>query len=215
MASARDLIQRAANALFDPQHATWKSDELLDYLNEGIQTAAAYVSTEFQVSIKHTLEEGARQKAPDGAVDGVVVEWAYDEDDQPVAVLPFDLTSMNQDPSWMQEDPGPVRQWASDPMDPYAFWVYPPQGNPPGKVQLSVPLKPVALTQFDQKVPMREMHFGALVDYILYRAYSKNTQYAGQTGLAQLAYSRFVEHFAPAQSEQQQPPQESTNADST
>lgn len=208
MAAVRDLIERAANALFDPQYASWKSDELLGYLDEGLQTVAGLVPEEFRVSRDRPLDAGARQEAPEGALSPVVVEWGYDYDSNPVAVVPFDLTSMNQDPSWMQEDAGPVRQWASDPVDPYAFWVYPPQGSSPLTARLSYALRPNTLSEFDQEVPLREAHHGALVDYVLYRAYSKNTQYAGQTGLAGLAYNRFRDHF-------RAPDQETGDADGT
>jgi hypothetical protein len=70
-----------------------------------------------------------------------------------------------------------------DQQDMTAFYVYPPNtGN--GYVQLNYSPEPADLTSESQPIVVRDIFQTALLDYILYRACSKDAEYAPGLQLA-------------------------------
>lgn len=192
--TANDLIQRAAVQLDDVGYANWQASELLDYLNEGLRALVKYAPTQFSVVESVTLQPGTRQTLPTGGVALIRVIRAINADASPGrAALPFDKAVMDAaSPDWHQATEGAVRQWAYDPNDPTVYWVYPPQPSPAEKAEIEYVKSPVALS-LGTELPVDERFEQALVDYMLSRAYGKDSEYAGEDGRAARHYAAYLE----------------------
>lgn len=183
MTPVSELIDRAAVQLHDLGGEDFTALELLDYLNEGLQRMVELRPDLFTVSEPLELVPGTRQRLPRGGAAFLRVERALQADGTPGRVaVAFDLESMDlADPNWHVAAPGPVRGFSGDPHDPRTFWVSPPSDGGQAEV---VYVKAPPVLELHDEVPVGSRFDQALIDYILFRAYSKDTDYAGQDGRA-------------------------------
>jgi hypothetical protein len=88
-----------------------------------------------------------------------------------------------------------------DPRDPKVFYVYPPAAASGASVDLvysALPTdiaEPAAGTDFaavSGNISVPDIYSNALQDYVLYRAYTKDSQYAGNEARAQARYAAFA-----------------------
>lgn len=175
MALASDLVGLARTLLVDPNANGWTDAELLEYLNEALQVLARDMPTLFAITEEVQLVAGARQTLPAGglAISGVI------------GAAPFDFKAMNiASPDWRSHTAGDTRSWTQDPVDPKVFWVYPPQpSTSPATETVEYIKAPTTLISADT-VPTPSAYDQVLVDYMLYRAYSKDHEYAGDEARA-------------------------------
>lgn len=190
MSTAQSLVNRAATQLYDLSGVDWPDAELLDYLNEGLAALVTLVPGEFAVPQTVTHVPGTKQQLPLGGLALLRVMHAVDSLGKPTrAATRFELTAMDAiHPGWHQDRAGPVRQWGYAPEDRFVYWVYPPSDGSKAVIELALEPTPVGL---QDALPVGSRFDGALVDYMLYRAYSKDTEYAGQDGRAALHYQAY------------------------
>lgn len=190
MATAQALLDRASIQLHDETGVDWPDSELLGYLNEALADLVSHQPGEFASTETVTHTTGVRQTLPAGAVALLRVQHALTPTGAASrAATMFNFIAMDTvSPIWRRARPGPVRQWAYDPRDPRVYWVYPPSDGSQALIELV--REPQALTSVDP-LPVSVRFNGALLDYVLYRAYSKDTEYAGQDGRAALHYQAY------------------------
>lgn len=191
MATAQTLVDRAGIQLYDETGLDWPEAELLGYLNEAIAHLVTSQPTEFATLEQVTHVPGTRQSLPAGGVALLRVRNAVNALGAATrGVTLFDLAAMDAvNPGWHAAKAGAVRQFAYDPRDPKVYWVYPPSNGTDAVIEYV--LEPAALALGDT-VPVGTRFEGALLDYLLFRAYSKDTEYAGQDGRAALHYQAYL-----------------------
>jgi hypothetical protein len=84
-----------------------------------------------------------------------------------------------------------VRNYMYTDQDQLAFYVYPPNTGTQ-YIELNYSVQPVDLTLETQPIPIFDVFQSALVDYILYRACSKDAEYAPGVALSQSYMATFV-----------------------
>jgi hypothetical protein len=202
MTTPKQLISRASKILNDDkpgyENTSWSVECLLDFLNEGLCQLAAYRPTEFVECIELCLVPGAKQQLPPGVSELVTIEGTEDPEvddgasDDPAPTMSSGdmvkaLRGKKTCVSSTDDNCGPYivagyrnAKGASD-----LFFVEPPVpfGEAP-VVSAQVVKMPVPLTACDlDSAVQTECKFDpALVDWILYRAFSMDTesQYAYQ-----------------------------------
>lgn len=193
MTTARKLLEDLAQVqLNDPKGENWSLTELLRYLNDGLQLMVQYVPHEFSKVKTDTLVAGAEQSLPAQGVELVEILANVNANDT-YADVPFETTKRSLslgDPAWRQASPGTAKEWAKDPSSPTTYWVSPPAaaGN---KVEIEYIEHPSTLV-INGVLPIHGDLEPALADYVLYRAFSKDTDYAGEAGLSTLHYNSFL-----------------------
>ena len=194
MATATDLINRAILQLNDPRNARWSVSELLEYLNEGVAALVRKVPAAHAVVDTVQLVAGTKQTLPATAIALIRVLRAVGVNGAAGrAVSYFDLNTMNAaNPGWHTATAGAVRQYSYDPAVPRTFWVYPPQPTPAEKADVEYGVIPPVLLP-NAILPIGAEYHGLLVDYMLFRAYSKDSEYAGEDGRAAYHYKAFLE----------------------
>ena len=94
-----------------------------------------------------------------------------------------------QVPNWHSAEGEEVIHYTFNPLEPRSFYVYPIGEK---DVELIYARAPDQVTKADN-MALPDVYANALLDYILYRAYTKDAEEAANRELAQTHYVRFTE----------------------
>jgi hypothetical protein len=178
---AQDLINRAANVLNDAGYTRWTNAEMFLWLTDGereavtinpsvytkratVTLAAGAVQT-LSISDYNRLIEVTRNMAADGVTPGQII---FSIDSRLQAAL---------DPLWeTATQSGTIQQYMYEPDDRYVIRVSPPAvaGT---KIELIYSAIPPAIASMTDTIVLPDVAGPALVDYILFRAFSKDAEF--------------------------------------
>jgi len=188
---ASEIVDRAAIQLYDEGNESWTAPELLDALNEALGALFELRPEQFRVSEVRELVAGTRQTLPAGERFVQVVRAIAADGSPGRATTPFDPAALNAvAPDWHQGAAGAVRQFAPGLLQE-EFWVRPPAAAG-DKAEVESQRPPQALG-FSDALPVSGEFHQALLDYVLYRAYGKDIEAAGQDGRAVAHFTAFRE----------------------
>lgn len=187
---ASELIRKVGVILLDEKQRRWTGAELLDWLNEAIVATVSAVPSAAAFEVIITLEAGAAQRLPDSVQNLVRLVANVDATGKRGrAVSLTDLELMNLSaPDWQSaKAASAVRQYMFDERAPQSFYVYPPAA---AGVKLAGTLVMITapLTDPAAVVPLQPQYADALLDYMLYRANCKDSEFANGN-LAQSFYA--------------------------
>jgi len=190
MTKASDIVDRASQLLND-RGEVWPRSELLDYLNAALGKLVDKVPDQFVTDEEVVQVAGVQQTLPAGGV--AFMRPLHNVDGQGNAGRAPRLVSRDlldrSSPNWQSATPGEARQVAHDPRYPRTWWVSPPQtGGEKMRIEF---VKRADLIDFDDLIPVDARYESALVNYVLYRALSKDEDYAAQDGRAALHFAAF------------------------
>lgn len=214
MYTARELFEKAGILLNDTgQFAArrWPLLELCGWLNDGITAIILQKPSAAAQSVSLNLVEGTLQQIPEQYVSilrpvrNMRVPASDASARRSITVVPeAQLSLLN--PAWHDELSVPyaqqVKHFVFDEANPRAFYVYP--GNDgtgsielvlcaePAKIAPSDISAPEELTSYAIEIPLDDIYFGVLLDYVLYRARSKDAQESGSAQRAALHYQQFA-----------------------
>lgn len=204
---ARDIMSRARVLLQDEDSVRWPLTELADWINDGLREVAKQVPSAFARTEDIPLAEGVKQTLPTGYVRML----------RPVSNAPFEgadraprrvVTVVDRrtldavQPDWHSERrrSQQARHVMFDEADPRTFYVY-PSNDGTGRLRAVVAARPVpvaaagaadAIGSYAAEVGVDDQYGNALVDYVLYRAFSKDAQFAGSIQRAAALFSQFA-----------------------
>ena len=187
--TATDVLTRASDIIQDQTNIKWPQEELLRYLNDGRREVAIVRSDLYATSVAHVLLAGTKQAIPsDGLrfIDGVRNVTSGDAVGKAVRVAEREILDA-QRPGWHTEAASvDIKHFMVDERNPKVFYVYPPAtaGHKMEIVYLKTPtdiaIGNIGSTQLSEE----DVYVGALVDYVCYRAFSKDSEYAGNADRA-------------------------------
>ena len=193
--TAKYIIDKAAVQLADIQGVRWTRAELLGWINDGQrQIITMSPSATNKVSVMQLIA-GTKQSIPtDGWTLLELVRYMGLDGDK--AGRAIRLTSRELidsfNPNWHSDYPTTVpKHYIFDQQDQRTFYVYPPN-NGKGYVQINYSPIPVDLANENTTIVISDMFQTALLDYILYRACSKDAEYAPGLQLAGGYFSTFM-----------------------
>jgi hypothetical protein len=190
------LLGRAAKLTNDTGNVRWPLLEGLDWLNDGqraliiLRPKASVKNTSVALtagSTKQTLPADGylfidmpRNMGADGSTPGTVIQE-----------IPTD-TIDNQIPTWHVDANalGYIKHFVFDPRNPKNYYVYPKAPATSWYVELIYSVAPADCTQ-GGTITLDDIYANMLLDYVLYRAYSKDSEYAGSPELAAAYYTAF------------------------
>jgi len=194
---ASTILTEAAQLLLDTDHTYWPEAELIGYLDEAQGLIAEYKPDAVAVTEDHQLEAGPRQTLP---VDGfllfdVVRNRGLSGIDKGPAITSVDMRHMDRMlPDWQTVESRVVEHYMADGREPREFYVYPAQPIVAGIVEIRYARRPSLIEDSDDELTVRAEYRPALVDYLLYRAHSKDTT-AAVPARAQAHYQQFRTHL--------------------
>lgn len=200
--AAQAIIRRCVETLQDPTSIRWPVPELVRYLNDGQREVVMYRPDAMVTSATITCVAGSKQTLPaNGAkLIDVVRNARVGGTRRAVRMVNREILDA-QTPGWHalagQDD---VLHFMYDPRDPRVFYVYPPATI---NTQLDIvyaayptdiaePADGSLYTAVTGNISLPDIYGNVLQDYILYRAYSKDSEYAGNGQRAQAHYAAFA-----------------------
>lgn len=181
MTTAAALIARARTTLIDANAVTWTDDELLGYLQTGIDKACGLLLDLNVEVVQHALDAGVRQTLPPRGL--VLVDITLNSNFAPV--LQAALTELSRvRPTWASDPPGPTAYFIYDQRAPRTFMVSPP-AQAGDTVELLMGATPEPLADINDSVALSVWFDSALWAWVCAMALAKNTTRQDLTKSAQ------------------------------
>lgn len=186
--TASDIIDRVRDTVMDSGAIRWSDAELLRWLTDAQRAIVGVVPSASQTSANLSLVAGARQTVPS---DGVRLLRGYQNVSGSI-IHEVEWQLLNRQYPTFTTDPqvADVVVYAFDPNDPEAFYVYPPNTGT-GQIVINYSVYPPLLTALTDTLAVRDIFETALLDYVLYRAHSKDSDYAAGDTVAAVYLDSF------------------------
>lgn len=193
--TAKTIIDKATIQLIDLANIRWTRSELLSWLNDGMRQIVLIQPSASSTTSVIQLQAGTRQYIPD---DGWLLLSVYRNmgtagttPGRAIRIISREiLDSFN--PNWHTDKAAAeVRNYIYTDQDQTAFYVSPPNTGTQ-YIELNYSVQITDLTVETQPIPIFDIFQSSLLDYILYRACSKDAEYAPGLQLAQGYLATFV-----------------------
>lgn len=185
--TAKSIIDKASVLLLDPSNTRWTRAELLGWINDAQRQIVLMSPNATNKVAVYKLETGTRQSIPsDGWTLLDVIRYMGTDGTKPGRAIRIASQEVMDafNPNWHSATPSVVPQsYMFDQQDQTVFYVYPPNTGK-GYVQVNYSPEPVDLTAETQTINVRDIFQTAILDYVLYRACSKDAEYAPGIALA-------------------------------
>lgn len=194
------IITRAGTILQDTTNVRWPLTELVQWFNDGqreialLKPEASVTNTTLQLTSGNT-----KQTLPSAAIRLIdVVRNMGTDGDTPGSAVRLVMREVldAQRPNWHSEAGAPtIKHFMFDKRDPKTFYVYP---KPSSGVYLELvySVSPTDVTESNGAVSgnlsLDDIYSNAVLDYVLYRAYSKDAEYAANAERAVAHYQAFA-----------------------
>jgi hypothetical protein len=192
--TAQQIVDRAEKLIQDETNVRWPEAELLGWLNDGQREIVLAKPDAYTKNQALQLAAGTKQALP---TDGlmlldVVRNMGTDGTTAGAAIRVVSREVMDaQNPNWHTDTASAtVKHYVFDPRDPKRFYVWPKSAGT-NYVEIMYAAIPADVL-IGATITLDDIFMGALIDYILYRAYSKDTEYAGNVNRAGTHYQAFA-----------------------
>ncbi len=201
--TAQSIIDRAATILNDAGNVRWTQQELVRYLNDG-QRDTVLLKPEAcvkNVSVVLTASSTRQTIPSDGiALMDVVRNMGAAGTTPGRAIKVVSRDSLDINPDWhtvAADSVNGVRHFTFDARDPKHFYVYPQAPATAWYVEEIYSANPVDLpygladNANTGVISLDDIYANSLFEYVLFRAFSKNAEYAANITLAAAHYQAF------------------------
>lgn len=200
--TAQSIIRRVVITLQDDTSIRWPVAELVRYLNDGQREIALYRPDSMVTNAVVTLVAGSKQSIPAGGSKLIeVVRNNSTASKRAVRLTNREILDA-QSPGWHGiTGVNEILHFMYDPRDPKVFYVYPPAAGPTAALDLvysslptdiAEPADGVTYTAVTGNISVPDIYGNVLQDYILYRSFAKDSEYAGNANRAQAHYAAFA-----------------------
>lgn len=191
---AAEIIRRVGAILQDEDHVRWTVPELLEWINDGARETIVRRPAARAVTADLTLAAGTKQALPASGVQLLDVVRNLGDGTKPGRVIRrIDRQLLDdQDPDWHTARPKAViKHFMFDERSPKTFYVWPPAIAGTHVEALYSELPPTITAEGDT-LDMGAEYLNVLVSYGVYRALSKDSEFANGT-VAALHYQAFID----------------------
>ena len=192
---ASSILARARFQLVDSGATLrWTDAELLQWLSEGQRSIVMAIPAASQLVVTMALVAGTKQTIPAGGhtllhiYRNLTAGGAAGQ-----ACREVDASMMDtQYPTWHTDTATtPALFYVYDRMlDPTVFYVYPPNTGS-GSLELNYSVMPIDVATTATNISVRDIFQVALLDFILYKAHCKDSDYAAGQGVAAAYFQAF------------------------
>lgn len=192
--TAKSIIDKAAILLLDVPQVRWTKPEMIGWINDGQNQIVVDepTATIFNGPVK--LTAGTKQKLPaDGYILFEVFRNLTNNGTAPGAAIRIVSRELldNFDPNWHTATASlTIQNYIFNAQDPTTFYVFPPS---PGTnyVELSYSKRPAVVLTENDTLSIDDMYQTMLLNYIMFRACSKDAEYANGVAIAQMYYGLY------------------------
>lgn len=193
---ASALIAKARIVLQDSSSTRWTDAELLGWLNDGQREVVLIKRDAFTSSATKALIAGSKQTTPTDAVSLVDVTRNVSSSGVPtgntVRLIEREFLDSRY-PAWhSSSQKAAVIHYVFDQRNPKEFFVYPPNTGA-GYVDIVYAKVPPEIASVSGSISLDGIYANGLINYILYRAYSKDAEFAPNQQQSIAAYGAFLQ----------------------
>lgn len=192
--TAQAVITRADDIIQDQTNVRWPVSELLRWFNDGRREVAIVRPDIYAVTVTADLVAGTKQALP---ADGcrfldAVRNMPGGAAGKAVRIVEREVLDA-QLPDWHTQTPvAELRHFMFDERAPRTYYVYPPAAAG-AKLEIVYAQTPTEFTAATDVLSADEdLYLSAFVDYVCFRAFSKDAEYAGNAARAQAHYQQFA-----------------------
>jgi hypothetical protein len=200
--TAQSIVRRVVETIQDKTSVRWPVNELVRYLNDGQREVVLYRPDAMVTNATLTLAAGPKQTVPSAGSKLIDVVRNTSGNKRSVRMTSRDLLD-TQTPNWYgQTGVTEILHFTYDPRDPKVFYVYPPAASSGASLEIvysayptdiTEPADGVLYTSVSGNISLPDIYGNVLTDYILYRAYTKDSEYASNAQRAVAHYNAFKE----------------------
>jgi len=200
-----NLISRIQDTLQDTTGVRWTEAELLRYINDAQREVVNFNPAAAADHSNVQLATGTEQSIPDVAmclikvVRNMSATGGSATGKKAIRLVDEDILN-SIEPNW--HDPtvtgdaahgSVIKHYIYDPDDPRRFYVYPGvKSGSNAYVELVTARNPTDLSSTSSTIYIDDVYGNALVDYVLYRCYMKDAEFAGNAQRAGSHYQLFM-----------------------
>lgn len=192
--TAQDIIDRAEIVLQDTTNVRWPETELLGWLNDGQREVVRVKPDSNATNESMSLVAGTKQSIPAAGLSliDVIRNMGTGGSTPGNVIRRIDRKILDdQVPGWHSASQvSTINHYTFDDRDPKRFYVYPPADGTT-QVEVVYAAAPSDIV-VGATITVDDIYANALMDYILYRAYLKDADYAADDARAQAAYQSFL-----------------------
>ena len=190
------VISKVQTILQDTTGIRWPDTELLGWINDGQREIVLYKPNSFVKNTGVQLTTGTKQTLPADGVQLIdVVRNLGTTGGSPGRAIRITMREIldSQVPGWHYATPAAeVKHYMYSNLDPKTYYVYPPQpASGQNYVELIYGAAPTECS-LGGTITLDDIYQTILVDYCLYRAYSKDTEYAADQNRAATHQNAYI-----------------------
>tara|TARA_B100000214_G_scaffold209436_1_gene152020 strand:- start:12294 stop:13013 length:720 start_codon:yes stop_codon:yes gene_type:complete len=198
-----NLLARIRDTLQDTTSVRWSDAELRRYINDAQREIVNFRPEASAKTANVALVVGTRQTIPTEGLRLIKITRNMSDASggatgkRAVRLVNVDILNA-QDPDW--HDPTAtgssthgttVKNYVFDDDDPRVFYVYPGASSTSTFLEIVYSKSPTDLTTGSSTIDIDDTYANAIMDFVLYRAYLKDAEYAGNAQRAGTHYQLF------------------------
>lgn len=192
-----DIFLRVQDLLFDTAGARWPTAELRRWLNDGQRIIALAKPDATATTQARQLSAGCKQSCPAGTIRllDVVRNLGSNGTTPGKGIRVCERETLNAyNPAWSTDATSTtVQNFMYDERNPLEFYVYPPvPASPAVYVEIITTALPTDTTTGSSALSIGDWYADALVDYVLWRAFSKDAEQGAAGPQAERHYMAVV-----------------------
>lgn len=195
-----DILNRAGRLLSDPTHVRWTEKELVDYINDAQRQIVLLVPDANSRTESFLLVEGSKQMLPAEGIRLLRITRNLGADGLTPGrvVYPTIRSALDaENPDWHTKTGTSVQHYIYDPeSNRKVFYVYPSANGYVEIVYSSAPAKlatdPVNVAE---QLELSDQYINPILDWVLYRCWAKDAEYAGNQQRAQMHEGSFYQQL--------------------
>jgi hypothetical protein len=181
--STASVIYKVQTVLQDLTGVRWSDVELLGWLNDGQRTVVMYKPNAYVRNVSVLMTQGTKQSLPADGVQLVNIPRNMGANGttpgRVVRIVQQEMLDARL-PNWHgAATESEVQHYVYSVLDPKTFYVYPPNTGT-GYVEIAYGAEPPDAT-LGGAITLDNIYQTMLLDYMLYRAFSKDTEFADQS----------------------------------
>lgn len=199
-----NLLARIRDTLQDTTSVRWSDAELRRYINDAQREIVNFRPEASAKTANVALVVGTRQTIPTEGLRLIKITRNMSDASggatgkRAVRLVNVDILNA-QDPDW--HDPTAtgssthgttVKNYVFDDDDPRVFYVYPGASSTSTFLEIVYSKSPTDLTTGSSTIDIDDTYANAIMDFVLYRAYLKDAEYAGNAQRANNHYQLFL-----------------------
>lgn len=191
-----DILDRAAIILQDNTNVRFPNDELLKFFNDAQKEVVLHRPDAKMVNTSYACVDGSKQTLPSAALR--LIEVVRNVGGRAITQVQRRILDETL-PNWHETAAGTnkIEHFVYDPADPKNFYVYPKGASGTHSLEIVYSSAPseISVSNFAtdvQVISLDDVYANCILDYVLYRSYQKDSEFAGNAQRAMMHYQSFA-----------------------